>query len=68
MQFKPVEKEVPRINERITNALLDMGRGYSGMQKLGTEVNMDIMFMSIYKQDIMYHTTFAKYVDLIDKN
>ena len=50
----PYENNSIEINELMTNVFLDIGAGYSGVQKFGSELNMEIMS----------HTTFAKYVDV----
>ena len=50
----PEERNSIDINERMTNAFLDMGAGYSGLEKFGTELNMNIIS----------ERTFTKYVDI----
>lgn len=39
----PQEKDIIDINLRMTSAFLDMGAGYAGMQKLGSDLNMNRM-------------------------
>lgn len=50
--------QVNDINLRMTNAFLDMGAGYAGMQKLGTEMNMNILCRK----------TFTNYVNIVHEN
>ena len=53
----PSENGLTEVNQLMTNAFIYMGSGYSGLEKLGCELNTNIMSK----------TTFAKYTNITHK-
>lgn len=51
----PQQNDIVDINLRMTSAFLDSGAGYTGIQKLGMDLNMNVMS----------DATFTKYVNIV---